>query len=63
MAFFLSFMLRRLSQGLVIILLVGFVIFALLRIIPGDPVRIIVGPMATAEQIEEIAIRCFCRNA
>ena len=55
MAFFLSFMLRRLSQGLVIILLVGFVIFALLRIIPGDPVRIIVGPMATAEQIEEIA--------
>jgi len=52
MAFFLSFMLRRLSQGLVIILLVGFVIFALLRIIPGDPVRIIVGPMATAEQIE-----------
>jgi ABC-type dipeptide/oligopeptide/nickel transport system permease component len=55
MAFFLSFMLRRLSQGLVIILLVGFVIFALLRIIPGDPVRIIVGPMATEEQIEEIA--------
>jgi len=55
MAFFLSFMLRRLSQGLVIILLVGFTIFALLRIIPGDPVRIIVGPMATEEQIAEIA--------
>ena len=55
MAFFLSFMLRRLMQGLVIILLVGFVIFSLLRIIPGDPVRIIVGPMATEEQIEEIA--------
>jgi peptide/nickel transport system permease protein len=55
MAFFLSFMLRRLSQGLAIILLVGFVIFALLRIIPGDPVRIIVGPMASEEQIEEIA--------
>lgn len=55
MAFFLSFMLRRLSQGLLIILLVGFVIFSLLRIIPGDPVRIIVGPMATEEQIETIA--------
>ena len=55
MAFFLSFMLRRLTQGLLIILLVGFVIFALLRIIPGDPVRIIVGPMATETQIEEIA--------
>ena len=55
MAFFLSFMLRRLTQGLLIILLVGFVIFAVLRIIPGDPVRIIVGPMATETQIEEIA--------
>ena len=55
MAFFLSFMLRRLTQGLLIILLVGFVIFSLLRIIPGDPVRIIVGPMATETQIEEIA--------
>jgi peptide/nickel transport system permease protein len=44
-----------LSQGLVIILLVGFVIFSLLRIIPGDPVRMIVGPMATEEQVEEIA--------
>ena len=55
MAFFLSFMLRRLTQGLLIILIVGFVIFALLRIIPGDPVRIIVGPMATETQIEEIA--------
>ncbi len=55
MAFFLSFMIRRLSQGLVIILLVGFVIFSLLRIIPGDPVRMIVGPMATEQQVEEIA--------
>ena len=55
MAFILTFLLRRLSQGLVIVLLVGFVIFSLLRIIPGDPVRIMVGPMATEEAIEEIA--------
>ena len=55
MTFVLSFLLRRLSQGLVIVLLVGFVIFSLLRIVPGDPVRIIVGPMATEKQVEEIA--------
>ena len=55
MAFVLTFLLRRLSQGIVIVLLVGFVIFSLLRIVPGDPVRIMVGPMASEEQIEEIA--------
>ncbi len=55
MAFVLSFLLLRLSQGLVIVLLVGFVIFSLLRIIPGDPVRIMVGPMASEQQVEEIA--------
>ena len=55
MAFVLSFLLRRLSQGVVIVLLVGFVIFSLLRIIPGDPVRMMVGPMATEEQLEQIA--------
>lgn len=55
MAFVLTFLLRRLSQGVVIVLLVGFVIFSLLRIVPGDPVRIMVGPMATEEQVEQIA--------
>ena len=55
MAFALTFLLRRLSQGLVIVLLVGFVIFSLLRIVPGDPVRIMVGPMATEEQVGQIA--------
>ncbi|MBO6637986.1 MAG: ABC transporter permease [Roseitalea sp.] len=55
MAFVLTFLLRRLSQGIVIVLLVGFVIFSLLRIVPGDPVRIMVGPMATEEQVEQIA--------
>lgn len=55
MTFVLSFLLRRLSQGLVIVLLVGFVIFSLLRLVPGDPVRMVVGPMATEKQVEEIA--------
>lgn len=53
--FVLSFLLRRLAQGLVIIFLVAFVIFALLRVVPGDPVRLIVGGMAPDTLIEEIA--------
>ena len=55
MAFVATFLLRRLTQGVVIVLLVGFVIFSLLRIVPGDPVRIMVGPMASEEQVEIIA--------
>jgi peptide/nickel transport system permease protein len=62
MAFLLTFLLRRLSQGGVIVLLVGFVIFSLLRIVPGDPVRMIVGPMASEEQTEKIAIELGLRD-
>jgi peptide/nickel transport system permease protein len=55
MAFAIEFFIRRLSQGLLIVLLVAFVIFTLLRIAPGDPIRIILGPMATATAMEETA--------
>lgn len=44
--FLLSFLLRRLLQGGLIILLVIFIIFTLLRVVPGDPARLIVGGMA-----------------
>ncbi|MBM2715136.1 ABC transporter permease [Mesorhizobium caraganae] len=44
--FVLSFLLRRLLQGSLIILLVIFIIFTLLRVVPGDPARLIVGGMA-----------------
>jgi peptide/nickel transport system permease protein len=44
--FVISFLLRRLLQGLVIIFLVTFLIFTLLRIVPGNPARLIVGGMA-----------------
>lgn len=55
MAFAIEFFLRRISQGLVIVLLVAFVIFALLRIVPGDPTRIILGPMTPNDVLEETA--------
>ncbi|MEQ8450679.1 MAG: ABC transporter permease [Nitratireductor sp.] len=55
MAFAIEFFLRRITQGLLIVLLVAFVIFALLRIVPGDPIRIILGPMTPANVLEETA--------
>jgi len=55
MAFAFEFFLRRLSQGVVIVVLVAFVIFTLLRVVPGDPIRIILGPMTPASVLEETA--------
>ena len=49
--FVLSFLLRRLLQGSLIILLVAFIIFTLLRVVPGDPARLIVGGMAPDEVV------------
>jgi len=49
--FVLSFLLRRLLQGCLIILLVSFIIFTLLRVVPGDPARLIVGGMAPDEVV------------
>lgn len=55
MGFVLTFLARRLLQGLVIVLLVSFTIFALLRVIPGDPARMILGPVATDAVVEQTA--------
>ncbi|MCC6303601.1 MAG: ABC transporter permease [Rhodobacteraceae bacterium] len=58
--FVLSFLLRRLAQGVLIILLVIFIIFTLLRVVPGDPARLIVGGMApdavVAEKAQELGL-------
>ncbi|MBO6552090.1 MAG: ABC transporter permease [Roseitalea sp.] len=53
--FLLGFLTRRLAQGAVIVLLVTFLIFTLLRVIPGDPVRLMVGGMAPDTLVEQIA--------
>ncbi len=53
--FLLGFLIRRLAQGAVIVFLVTFLIFTLLRVIPGDPVRLMVGGMAPDTLVEEIA--------
>jgi len=53
--FLVNFLIRRLAQGAVIVLLVSFLIFTLLRVVPGDPVRLIVGGMAPDALVEQIA--------
>jgi ABC-type dipeptide/oligopeptide/nickel transport system permease component len=55
LAFLLNFLIRRLCQGVVIVLIVSFTIFAMLRIVPGDPVRLMLGPMTSDDVIEETA--------
>src|ERR1700730_7433536 len=53
---------RRLSQGLVIVLLTTLIIFTLLRVVPGDPVRLIVGGMAPDTVVEEVARKMGLRD-
>jgi peptide/nickel transport system permease protein len=52
MAFVLTFLLRRLAHGVVVVLLVSFLIFTLLRVIPGDPVRVMLGQQASEQALE-----------
>ena len=55
MGFILTFLARRLVQGVIIVLLVSFTIFSLLRLIPGDPARMILGPVAPDAVVEQTA--------
>jgi peptide/nickel transport system permease protein len=60
--FLLGILVRRLAQGVVIVFLTTFIIFTLLRVVPGDPVRLIVGGMAPDNVVEEIATRMGLRD-
>ncbi|WP_112322190.1 ABC transporter permease [Oceanibium sediminis] len=53
--YLLNFLIRRVLQGLVVLLIVSFAIFALLRVVPGDPARLIVGGMAPDEVVVQKA--------
>ncbi|MGI3776168.1 MAG: ABC transporter permease [Janthinobacterium lividum] len=48
----LPFLARRLAQGVPIVLIVSFAIFAVLRLVPGDPARLVLGPMASDAVVE-----------
>lgn len=62
MGFVLTFLARRLVQGAIIVLLVSFTIFALLRLIPGDPARMILGPVAPDAVVEQTALEMGLRD-
>ncbi|MEX3010491.1 ABC transporter permease [Hoeflea sp. TYP-13] len=53
--YLLNFLIRRFLQGAVVLLIVSFAIFALLRVVPGDPARLIVGGMAPDEVVVQKA--------
>lgn len=49
--------LKRLGISLVVLVGVSMLIFAIARVIPGDPARIALGPNATVEQVEALRQR------
>jgi peptide/nickel transport system permease protein len=48
----LAYVLRRLAMTLPTLLLVGVAVFALMRLIPGDPAQLMLGDAADAKQVE-----------
>ena len=58
----IAILVRRLSQGLLIVVLTALIIFTLLRVVPGDPVRLIVGGMAPDTVVEEVARKMGLRD-
>ena len=50
----LSFLLRRLTALLPVLLVVSLVVFLILRLAPGDPAAVIAGNSATNEEIDKI---------
>jgi ABC-type dipeptide/oligopeptide/nickel transport system permease component len=62
MVFALDFFLRRIAQGVVIVVLVALLIFTLLRVVPGDPVRIMLGPMTPPSVMEATAQKLGLRD-
>ncbi len=60
--FILRFLARRLFQGAIIVFLVSALIFTLLRVVPGDPVRLMAGGMAPEALIDQIATEMGLRD-
>src|SRR5229473_393701 len=58
----LEFLLKRIAQGFLIVCITSFIIFTLLRVVPGDPVRLIVGGMAPPEVVEKVATKMGLRD-
>ncbi len=57
-----EFLLKRIAQGVLIVVITSLIIFTLLRVVPGDPVRLIVGGMAPDNVVEEVAEKMGLRD-
>lgn len=55
----LSFVGRRLLASIGVLVGVSIVIFVIARVIPGDPARIALGPMASAAQVEALRTQLY----
>ena len=54
---------KRLGTSLVVLIGVSMLIFAIARVIPGDPARIALGPNASPEQVEVLRERLHLNDA
>ena len=54
-----SFIIRRLLQTIVVVLLVTIISFLLMQLVPGDPVLTMLGTGATPEQIKALRSELF----
>ena len=50
----ITYIVRRLLFGIVVIFLVTVIIFYLIQLLPGDPARLALGDVATREQVEAL---------
>ena len=46
------FIIRRLANGLLVMLIVSLIVFLMVHIVPGDPARILLGDRASVEDVE-----------
>jgi peptide/nickel transport system permease protein len=58
-----AYVLRRLLQAVPVLLLASIAIFLMLRLIPGDPAIVILGPDAQPEQIAAIREQLHLNDA
>jgi hypothetical protein len=51
---FLLFLFRRILWSILVLVGLSIVIFAIARVVPGDPARMALGPTATAQQVADL---------
>jgi len=53
----LSYITRRLLLAIPTMLVIVTIVFLLMRVVPGDPALLIIGPFATSEQVEKLRVQ------